>query len=316
MVSQKGHKVYLFVLEKDKKENKKEIIYLKGSTPFFKALHLNNLLQKIGHIDLFLINAEYMRKYIKKKFLNNYYITIHNTWDLKNRKGLRKFFFLRRMHNKYKNQPILGISQSVINNITQNLKIPIKKSVVIYAPHDFQLINNLASKPIVYKDFIVAVGSLIQRKRYDILIKAFNLIKDHISSNLLIIGDGPQKEQLQKLIAKLHLTNRIKLLGFQENPYPYIKNAKLLALSSENEGLPRVVAESLILQTPVVVTNSSEGIFEVMIDELKHFVVEKNNVEQFAYKMLEALKSYPEIKTKYYEKFDINHCYKKFMALI
>ena len=313
---ERGHNVYLFVLENDNKTNEERIITLKGYTFFQKALHLNNLLKRIGNIDLFLINTEYMRKYINKKFLKNYYITVHNTWEIKNRKGLRKFFFMRKMYSKYKNQPLIGISKSVINNITNNLKIPIKKSVVIYAPHDFKLIKNLASKPVSEKDFIVAVGGLQHRKRYDVLINAFNLIKDKIPYNLLIIGEGPEKEKLQKTILSLNLENRIKLLGFKENPYPYIKNAKLLALSSESEGLPRVVVESLILKTPVVVTNSSEGIFEVMKDELKHFVVEKNNVERFAFKMLEALQSYPEIKETYYEKFNIENCYKKFMELI
>ena len=316
MFKQKGHNIYLFVLENDNKIKDERIIFLKGYTLFQKALYLNNLLKQIGNIDLFLINAEYMRKYINKKFLKNYYITIHNTWEIKNRKGLKKIFFMRRMYSKYKNQPLIGISQSVINNIVNNLKIPIKKGIVIYAPHDFKLIQNLASKPISEKDFIVAVGGLQPRKRYDVLINAFNLIKNKISSNLLIIGEGKEKENLIKLIVKLNLTNRVKLLGFKENPYSYIKNAKLLALSSESEGLPRVVVESLILKTPVVATNSSEGIFEIMKDELKHFVVEKNNVERFAFKMLEALQSYPEIKETYYEKFNIENCYKKFMELI
>ena len=315
MFKERGHNVYLFVLEKDNK-NDKNIIYLNGYTIFQKAIDLNKHLKKIQKIDLFLINAEYMRKYINKKFLNNYYITVHNTWEIKNRKGLRKFFFLKRIYNKYKNQPLIGISQSVINNITKNLKIPIKKSKVIYAPHDFKLIKELADKSIDEKNFIIAVGGLQPRKRYDILINAFNLIKNKIPYNLLIIGEGPEKNKLNNLIKTLNLEKRIKLIGFKENPYPYIKNAKLLVLSSESEGLPRVVVEALILNTPVVVTNSSEGIFEIMSDKLKEFVVEKNNIKQLANKISKALEYYPKIEKKYYEKFNINNCYKKFMELI
>jgi len=314
MFKKKGHNVYLLVLEKDDL-NDKNIIYLEGNF-LNKILKLNQILKKIGHIDLFLINAEYMKKYIKRQFLNNYYITVHNTWNIKNRKGIKKWFFMQRMKSKYKNQPLIGISKSVINNIVYNLKIPIKKGVVIYAPHDFELVRKLANEPIEYKNYIVAVGGLLKRKRYDVLINAFDLIKDKIKEDLLIIGEGPEKEKLEKLIDSKNLKNRVKLLGYKENPYPYIKNARLLALSSDSEGLPRVIVEAFVLNTPVVVTNSSEGIFEVMQGELKNFVVEKGNYNEFAKKIYEALQNYPDIKKSYYEKFDINKCYEKFMELL
>jgi len=304
---------FLFVVDKPKKTFIKDenIIFLKGFSIFDKGLYLRNKIKQLGKFDLFLVNAEYMKAFIP----NDYYITVHNTWEIKNRKGLKKFFFLQRMKQKYKNEKLIGISKSVLDNITDNLKIPVKSKTVIYAPHNIEKVRNLANENINKRNFIVSVGALIKRKRHDLTIKAFNQIKNNTNKNLVIIGEGSEKENLEKLINSLNLQNRIKLLGFKENPYPYIKNASLLVLSSDSEGLPRVVVESLILHTPVVATYSSEGINEVMIDELQNFIVPKNNENILAQKILSALKAYPQITEKYYKKFDENESFKKFMEL-
>jgi len=117
------------------------------------------------------------------------------------------------------------------------------------------------------------------------------------------------------LSKKLGIEQKVKFLGFVKNPYPYIKNAKLLVSSSNSEGLPRVIVESLILNTPVVSTYSSEGVFEVMENALKEFVVPKNDPKALADKMKQALKSYPRIEEKYYKKFSEEESFRRFLAL-
>ena len=311
MFKQKGHNVYLFILETPKYESiDNNIIVLEGATIKEKGEFLEKKLKELGKFNLFLLNAEYLKQYIHQP----YYITVHNTWKIP-KNIFKRFKFFRKNKQRYLNENLIGISKSVLDNITDNLKIAIKSKYVVYAPHDFSKLETLSKENIKEKNFIVAVGGLSKRKNYGLLIKAFNQIKNKISQNLLIIGNGEEEKNLKQLIKNLNLENRVKLLGFQQNPYPYIKNAKLLVSSSNSEGLPRSIVEALILHTPVVTTYSSKGIDEVMIDELQNFIVPKNQQDKLANKILEALNNYPPITDKFYSKFHIEESYYKFLSI-
>jgi len=312
----KGIETYLFVLKKPQEEKiDKNIIYLKGLTNFEKGIRLHFILKKIGKFDLFLVNAEYMKGYLPFK---NYFITVHNTWSNKFRKDIKIWSKkYQKIKRKYKNQKLIGISQGVLDDITQNLKIPIKSAQTIYAPHNFELIYKLSDKQIdIDKNFILGIGRLNSLKRFDLLIRSFNDIRDKIKEDLIILGEGKEKENLKQLIYDLNLKNRVKLLGFKSNPYPYIKNASLVVSASKTEGLSRVLVEALILQTPIVSTHSSESIFEIMDLELKEFVVPIDNQLALSKAIVKALKNYPTIKPEIYQKFNQENTYKLFMEIV
>ena len=70
----------------------------------------------------------------------------------------------------------------------------------------------------------VVVGRLVKQKGIDRLINWFSKVK--VLSNLLILGDGPYKSELEKQVHKLGVYNRVSLLGFVSNPYPLILKSK------------------------------------------------------------------------------------------
>lgn len=84
--------------------------------------------------------------------------------------------------------------------------------------------------------------------------RAINLIKELKDTELWIIGDGPDKKQYEEIITKNKLTTKIKLLGMQKNPYPYMKQADYLILTSEYEGFPVTYLEGLVLEKPFLTT--------------------------------------------------------------
>ncbi len=315
LFKKKGLEVYLFVLNQSQltKIDDKNIIFVDSISNLFRGIKLHQEIKKIGKFDLFLVNAEYMRPYLPKKEVSNYYITVHNTWSKTLKQGLRRVKKLRKITKKYKNENIIGISQSVIDDITKNLQIPIKSQRVIYAPHNFKNVKKLAQEIEIDDNYIVSVGGLSKRKNYPLLINAFAKLSDK-NLKLFIIGRGSQEESLKELIKELKLEDRVKLLGFRENPYPYIKNAKALVSSSLSEGLPRVIVEAMILDTPIVTTKSSEGIYEVMQGELTKFISSYSE-DDLVSKIEMALKDYPEIKKEYYQKFDEDYSFEEFMKL-
>ena len=103
---------------------------------------------------------------------------------------------------------------------------------------------------------IVSVGRLSVEKRFDRLIEAHKILLDEgVLNKLLIIGEGNERKNLEQIIKATGVQKTVALSGFKSNPYPYIKNADLLACSSDYEGFSSFVAEGLILGKTIVTTN-------------------------------------------------------------
>jgi len=100
---------------------------------------------------------------------------------------------------------------------------------------------------------LVAVGGLYWAKGFDLLIEAIRLLKrDDI--RLVILGQGEQEAQLRQQILDAGVADRVRLAGFQPNPYPWLRQADGFVLSSRVEGFPNVVLEALTCDCPVVAT--------------------------------------------------------------
>jgi glycosyltransferase involved in cell wall biosynthesis len=94
---------------------------------------------------------------------------------------------------------------------------------------------------------------------------------------LIILGEGALKADLQLLIASLNLTTKIHLYGFIPNPYPYIAKAHALILSSWHEGFPLVLAEALGLHRPVIATDCDTGPREIIQHDYNGLLVPTND---------------------------------------
>ena len=112
---------------------------------------------------------------------------------------------------------------------------------------------------------IITCGRLINKiKGFDRLIKIHKrLLDEGIRNRLFILGEGPDKEKLDKLIIELGVESTCFLLGFQNNPYKYYKGADLFVCSSFVEGFSTAVTEALILGLPVISTDVS-GAYELL----------------------------------------------------
>ncbi len=106
-----------------------------------------------------------------------------------------------------------------------------------------------------YEEFtFVCVGRLHPQKSYGRLLDAVKKLNDQgFKFHVEVLGDGPDKDELLKQKEALNIDN-VHFLGNQSNPYPFIKHADALLLTSIYEGLPTVVFEAMILHTPVLTT--------------------------------------------------------------
>lgn len=150
---------------------------------------------------------------------------------------------------------------------------------VIYNVLNIENVINNANKfkpDLPHKTNIVAMGSLLPVKGYDLLINACKLLKlGGVDFHLTILGDGPLKNELQLMIDKFNLSEDVILKGFLQNPYPFIKLADIYVMSSISEALPTALCEAMILGKPVVVTDCN-GCKEIVDNGAFGIMVEKN----------------------------------------
>jgi glycosyltransferase involved in cell wall biosynthesis len=145
---------------------------------------------------------------------------------------------------------------------------------VIYNPHDIGAIQTLAGEALDPEDelffttkTVVFLGRLAGAKAPWHLINAFrSVINRGIRARLLFIGDGdPEVTRYAELLVDTYdIGSHVVFLGRQSNPYKYLARADVLALSSHFEGTPNVIVEAIALGVPVVSSNCTDGILELM----------------------------------------------------
>lgn len=111
--------------------------------------------------------------------------------------------------------------------------------------------------------YIVGVGRLEPQKRWDRLIAALPRLADQ-SVSLLIVGEGSARAALETQVAALGLQNRVTMPGHAGDPLPALAGAAVAALTSDFEGVPGVLREALSVGTPVVATESSVAVREIV----------------------------------------------------
>ena len=142
------------------------------------------------------------------------------------------------------------------------------KTAVVYNCYDDAEILHKAEKqvPTGKERTIAAIGRLTAQKGFDRLLRVHKrLIDEGIRHQLKILGEGGDRKALEAFAEQNGLTDTVTLCGFQENPYPILKNAALYVCSSRYEGFSTTVIESLILGTPVVTTDCT-GMREILGD--------------------------------------------------
>jgi len=170
---------------------------------------------------------------------------------------------------------ILNMTDKVIvNSLEFRKKISIKfniNAICIFNPLNRNEIlknskNKIKNKILKKKLNLVSVGRLVHQKNQITILKAVNLIKKKIDFNLIIIGDGPEKDNLFNYIKAQKLENKVQLLSYKKNPFNYIKSSDIFLLSSLYEGLPNVLLEAQVLKTYIISSDCPTGPREILLN--------------------------------------------------
>ena len=196
---------------------------------------------------------------------------------------------------------IIAQTKEMGEELVQNLRICPKKISVLENPIDTDTIlsklkNGVSPFLNNGNKHIVASGRFCFQKGFDLLVKAFaELKKINEKIDLYVIGanDGEYVDDFNKvmdLAKQLGVAQDFHCVGYQSNPYVYVKNADCFALSSRWEGLPNVLIESLYLGTPVAAFKCIPIIERIVADGKNGFLAPKEDWEALAVAMDNCLK--------------------------
>lgn len=204
---------------------------------------------------------------------------------------------------------IITNSKGNANDLISNFNVPKSKIITIYNPISIKKICEIEPNKYFYDSNyfnLVSVGRLDNGKNHHLLLKTILQLKSQ-KIRLYIFGDGELRDHLQSLIKKYFLEDFVFLMGFNSNPYEYLKSADLFVFASNHEGFPNVLLEAMLCNLPIVTTNCPSGPNELMESEID-YNYEKNIYTEYGVlvprnneiKMAEAI-SYMAENKSYYE---------------
>ena len=217
-------------------------------------------------------------------------------------------------------------SEGLYRTIVSLYHKPSSKVLFLKNPINFQKLHRLSSQNTSIKKpgntfLIISVGRIHRAKRHDVLISAIERIHHQIPCTVWICGDGHLMKSMQHLCKKKHLDTIIQFWGYCTNPYPLLKQADALVLSSDHEGMPNVVIEAMCLGVVPIASNCPFGPAE-LIDHGKngflfppgdsnrlalqlisyYYYKNKKELQNAAQKKIQSLYSYTE-QTKQWNDF-------------
>jgi glycosyltransferase involved in cell wall biosynthesis len=216
---------------------------------------------------------------------------------------------------------IIACSENVKKTVIEAAPSLKKKIVVIHNPIDIDNIVELSKKEAHHPFYdegcriCIAVGRLHNSKDYPTMLKAFSLVYKTNNLKLMILGDGHLLGELSHLADELKISKHVDFLGFEENPYRFMRKSDLFLHSAIYEGFPNVIIEALSCGLSVVTTDC-DGIDEILKKGKYGTIVPKGNYHKFSIAISDAIlnKSDPKLQRAAINPYDVSKIAEKYIT--
>lgn len=208
---------------------------------------------------------------------------------------------IKKLGKRLNNYSKIVVICDEMKNETEKLYPFLKNRIIrIYNPFNFNRILKCSEEKVEKKyekcfkqEFMISVMRLTANsKDFETLIEAWKkLEKENVNIPLYILGEGPDRRNIEKKIREAHQENRIFLLGNMKNPYPWIKKSKMLIHSSKFEGFGLTLVEALILSKKVISSNCPIGPREILENGEIGFLYEIGDYKKLSELIIENLEN-------------------------
>lgn len=187
--------------------------------------------------------------------------------------------FIRLVFNRAQN--IITVSKAIEKKVEKIFAF--KNIKTLYNPIEhYNAKLPLTEENSLNYEYVLFYGRLVDEvKNLKLLINAYHKsILSEREIKLLIVGDGKDKDMLKEMVQRLGLSEMILFKPFMPNPFPIVKGAKYTLLTSNHEGFPMTILESLACGTPVVSVDCKSGPNEIIRNTFNGLLVSNNNIEE------------------------------------
>jgi glycosyltransferase involved in cell wall biosynthesis len=169
-------------------------------------------------------------------------------------------------------QGLVAVCQDTLTDLHRTLRIQTRcPEMVIYNPLDVERVQALAQMPLDHPWFepgappvILTTARLARQKNLDALIRAVAMLRQRMEVRLLILGEGPLRNDLEALCGELGMQGQVELPGYVDNPYRFMARCAVFVLASAWEGCPVAMEEAMACAAPIVATDAPGGAKEIL----------------------------------------------------
>lgn len=168
---------------------------------------------------------------------------------------------------------VVAVSREVQRDLVDNFGVDPASVVVVPPVLNVERIREESRRPLSGSSGwtegevrIVAAGRLVPEKGFDLLVRAVADLAGDLDARLAILGEGPERPRLERLVRSAGLADRVELPGYTPNPWSWMSRAHVYALSSRLEAFPTVLGEAMAVGLPIVAAECSEGVAEYLRD--------------------------------------------------
>src|SRR3989344_113886 len=199
------------------------------------------------------------------------------------------------------------VSQRIKKSLIEKLNIPESKITVLPVFVDTEkiksapIVTDLHKKYPKHEKIILMASRLTREKNIPLALEAMSeIVKKFPKTLLLIVGEGPERENLKSQITKYKLNENVIIEPWTNDLSSYYKTADLFLLTSNYEGYGRTVVEAMIADCPVVMTDVGLA-RDILVDKFKVAILPVGNVDAFTQKISDSLSFYDKRKEVGYE---------------
>ncbi|ALM52811.1 glycosyltransferase [Halomonas huangheensis] len=235
---------------------------------------------------------------------------------LGNKSGLSRWLKRRKVRALYDHRKVVTVSHAALERLCQIIGARPLVARAIPNPVDIEQVIRRSEEAVddVPPQYLVFVGRMdLRAKRFDRLLDAYQASETVLP--LILVGGGDQRAAVDSMIEARGLTTRVKTLGHRDNPYPYMRCASALLLSSDYEGFSLVLVEALACGTPVVSVDCPTGPGEILIDEMRDYLVPVDDIAAFGSAIRRVLEVPPEIPQDICLRFQLDTVVASYLAL-